>query len=265
MKKIKYIMLIFIIGCISSQIVEEISIIKEFKQKEKFKIWTTEKSYTKIDSMYSIRKSFTAFDSLNRAINKNNSIFYRYNSDNKIATEHSIYRRDRTVKIIDKEYKYDSNGNLELILMIGETVDTIQRFKYNENNQMLLSKTGFKEIDFKYENGNLSEKVSKEYNSNPRISNYIYDKEERLKIENWLFGDNHKMKTTFKYDEKNRLISEIDSSFVNRTNPNTFIEFRTDYKYNSNDSIIEKINLGRILSEIEFKNRGRITYEYEKN
>ncbi len=151
-----------------------------------------------------------------------------------------------------------------MILKIGETVDTIQKFKYNENNQMLLSKTDFKEIDLKYENGKLSERVSKEKNSNPRISNFIYNEKGRLEIENWVFGSNQKMKTTFKYDEKNRLISEIDSSFEKRTNPNSFIEFRTDYKYNSNDSIIEKISLGRILSETEFKNRGRTIYEYEK-
>lgn len=264
MKKIKYILLIFLFGCNSSQIVEEIGIIKEFNKKEKFRVWKTEKSYNKIDSMYSERKSFTAFDSLNRIINKNNSVFYRYNSDNQIATEHTVYRRNRIVRIMDKEYKYDRNGNLEMILRIGETIDTIQTFKYNENNQILLSKTDFREIDFKYENGKLSEKVSKENNSNPRISNYIYDKEGRLKIENWVFGDNHSMKTTFKYDERNRLISEIDSSFEQRTNPNTFIEFRTDYKYNMNDSIIEKISLGRILSETDFKNRGRTTYEYEK-
>ena len=264
MKKIKYILLIFIIGCNSSQIVEEIGIIKEFKQKEKFRVWKTEKSYNKIDSMYSERKSFTVFDSLNRIINKNNSVFYRYNSDNQITIEHTLYRRDRIVKIMDKEYKYDTNGNLEMILRIGETIDTFQTFKYNENSQILLSKTDFREIDYKYESGKLSEKFSKENNSNPRISNYIYDEEGKLKIKNWVFGDNHKMKTTFEYDEKNRLISEIDSSFEKRTNPNTFIEFRTDYKYNSNDSIIEKISLGRILSETEFKNRGRTTYEYEK-
>ena len=264
MKKIKYILLILIIGCNSSQIIEEIQIINEFEQKEKFRIWKTEKSYNKIDSMYSNKESFTAFDSLNRVINKNNSIFYSYNSDNKITTEHSIYRRDRIVKVINKEYKYDNQGNLEMILKIGETVDTIQRFKYNESNQILQSKTEFKEINYRYENGKLLEKISKEKKSNPRISNFVYDKNSNLITENWVFGDNHKMKTTFKYDERNRLISEIDSSYEKRTNPNTFIEFRTNYEYNSNDSIIKKISLGRILSETEFKNRGTITYEYEK-
>ena len=208
MKIIKYILLTFvIIGCNSSQISEEIQVLREFKEKEKFRIWKTEKNYNKADSMYSETKYFTSFDSLGRLINKNNSIFYTYNSSNRIVAEQSIYRRGRIIKVIEKEYKYDSQDNLEMILKIGETIDTIQKFRYDEKNRIIESKSTSKEINYKYEEGQLVEKILLERNSNPRISDFIYDNEGKLIIENWVFGNNHRMKTTFKYDERDRLIS----------------------------------------------------------
>ena len=72
------------------------------------------------------------------------------------------------------------------------------------------------------------------------------------------------MKTKFEYNEKGKLFREIDSSFNQGTNPNEFVEFMDEYKYDKNDSIIEIIILGRVLSESDFKVRGRKIFELKK-
>ena len=244
---------------------EEDKLIAEFNAKESYRIWTTEKRINKNDSLYFKRKSFKAFDSKNRLINNNNWTFHYYN-ENRIEKTKSIYKREGkgTAKIDTQNYVYDKSGLLKYIIENREKIDTIKSFKYDSEKNLIATKTNFRTITQEFENGVVKKRIESERNSEPKISEFYYDSLNRPIIENWIFSGNHRMKTRFEYNEKGKLFREIDSSFSQKTNPNTFVEFMNEYRYDKNDSIIEIIILGRVLSEPDFKIRGKKIFELKK-
>ncbi len=244
---------------------EEDKLIAEFNAKESYRIWTTEKRINKYDSIYFNRKSFKAFDSKNRVINSNNWKFYYYN-ENGIEKTKSIYKREGkgTAKIDTQNYVYGKNGLLKYIIENRKKIDTIKSFKYDSEKNLIETKTNFRTIKQEFKNGVVKKRIESERNAEPKISEFYYDSLNRPIIENWVFSGNHRMKTRFEYNEKGKLFREIDSSFTHKTNPNTFVEFMDEYKYDKNDSIIEIIILGRVLSESDFKIRGKTIFERKK-
>lgn len=246
---------------------EEDKLIAEFKTKESYRIWKTEKSLTKKDSIYSERNSFKSYDSKNRLINVSNVEFYFYdNNKNRIEKTKSIYKREGRgiAKIDTQNYFYNKNGLLSYITEKRKNLDTIKSFKYDSDDNLIETKTNYGKITQEFENGVLKKRIKIEGNAQPRISEFNYDSLKRPIIENWVFSGNHRMKTKFEYNEKGKLLREIDSSFNQGTNPNEFVEFMTEYKYDKNDSIIEIIKLGRVLSESDFKVRGRTILERKR-
>ena len=246
---------------------EEDKLIAEFKAKESYRIWTTEKSLTKKDSIYSQRKSFKSYDSKNRLINVSNVQFYFYDNDsNRIEKTKSIYKRKGRgiAKIDTQNYHYNKNGLLSYITEKRENIDTIKSFKYDSDDNLIETKTNYRKITQEFENGILKKRIKIEGNAESRISEFKYDSLNRQIIENWIFSGNHRMKTKFEYNKNGNLIREIDSSFNQGTNPKEFVEFMTEYKYDQNDSIIEVIKLGRVLSETDFKVRGKTIFERKK-
>ena len=242
-------------------------LIAEFKTKESYRIWRTEKYMTKKDSVYSERKSFKSYDSKDRLINVSNVRFYFYNNENnRIEKTKSIYRREGkgTAKINTQNYLYNKDGLLKYIIEKREKTDTLKSFKYDSEKNLIETKNNFRTVTQEFKNGILKKRIVAERNSEPKISEFEYDSLNRLKIENWIFSGNHRMKTSFEYNEKGKLYKEIDSSFNQGTSPKEFIEFMTEYKYDKNDSIIEIIKLGRILSETTFKVRGKKKIEKKK-
>tara|TARA_R110000823_G_C15789305_1_gene485968 strand:+ start:37 stop:837 length:801 start_codon:yes stop_codon:yes gene_type:complete len=265
LKKLLYItILTLILG--SCRNLEEDKLITEFKAKESYRIWTTEKSLTKNDSVYAERKSFKSYDSKNRLINVNNVQFYFYDDNNRIEKTKSIYKREGKgiAKIDTQNYLYDENGLLKYITEKREKIDTIKSFKYDLQKNLIETKTNFRTITQKFENGLVIKKIVKERNAEPKISEFQYNSLNQPIIENWIFSGNQRMKTKFEFNEKGKLIKEIDSSFNQGTSPNEFVEFMTKYKYDKNDSIVEIIKLGRVLSETDFKIRGKTIFEREK-
>ncbi|MBU2929752.1 hypothetical protein [Winogradskyella psychrotolerans] len=244
---------------------EEGKLISEFNAKESYRIWTTEKRINKNDSIYFNRKSFKAFDSKNRLINDNNWTFYYYN-ENRIDKIKSIYKREGkgTAKIDTQNYIYDKNGLLKYIVENRKKNDTIKSFKYDSEKNLIETKTNFRTITQEFENGVVKKRIESERNAEPKISEFYYDSLNRPITENWSFSGNQRMKTRFEYNEKGRLFKEIDSSFNQGTNPNEFVEFMTEYKFDKNDSIVEIIKLGRVLSESDFKERGKTLIERKK-
>lgn len=245
---------------------EEDKLIAEFKGKESYRIWTIEKSLTKNDSIYAERKSFKSYDSQNRLINENDVEFYFYDDKNKIEKTESINKRNgsRKVKINAQNYVYDENGLLEYIIEKCEKIDTIKSFKYDSEKNLIETKTNFKTIIQEFESGVMRKRIEMDKDGETKISEFYYDSLNRPKLENWIFSGNQRMKTKFEYNEKSKLFREIDSSFNQGTNPNEFVEFMTEYKYDKNDSIIEIIKLGRVLSESDFKVRGRTVLARER-
>ena len=244
---------------------EEGKLISEFNAKESYRIWTTEKRINKNDSIYFNRKSFKAFDSKNRLINNNNWTFYYYN-ENRIEKTKSIYKREGkgTAKIDTQNYIYDKNGLLKYIVENRKKNDTIKSFKYDSEKNLIETKTNFRTITQEFENGVVKKRIESERNAKPKISEFYYDSLNRPITENWIFSGNQRMKTRFEYNEKGKLFKEIDSSFNQGTNPNEFVEFMTEYKFDKNDSIVEIIKLGRVLSESDFKERGKTLIERKK-
>ena len=246
---------------------EEDKLIAEFKEKESYRIWKTEKSLTKKDSVYSQRKSFKSYDSKNRLINISNVDFYFYNdNENRIEKTKSIYKREGKGKafIDTQNYEYDKNGLLKYITEKREKIDTLVSFKYDSEKNLIETKTNFRTITQEFENGVMKKRIEKDRNAEPKISEFYYDSLNRPKLENWIFSGNHRMKTKFEYNGKGKLFREIDSSFNQGTNPNELVEFMDEYKYDKNDSIIEIIRLGRVLSESDFKVRGRKIFQWKK-
>lgn len=246
---------------------EEAKLIAEFKAKESYRIWKTEKYLTKKDSIYSQRKSFKSYDSKNRLINISNVQFYFYNDKkNQIEKTKSIYKREGKgiAKIDTQNYLYNKNGLLSCITEKRKKIDTIKSFKYDSENNLIEIKTNYRNVTQEFENGIIKKRIKIEGNSKPRISEFDYDSLNRPIIENWVFSGNHRMKTKFEYNEKGKLYREIDSSFNQGTNPKELVEFMDEYKYDKNDSIIEITRLGRVLSESDFKIRGRKIFEWKK-
>ncbi len=249
---------LFIVSC---RHIESSSLISEFKKKEEYRIWLNTKSINKKDSVYHETKTFKSFDVNNRLINEGNYKFYYYEGEsNSIKKTKSIFKNRLNVHFRTEIYDYNKKGLLQHIIKIGKSNDTIQSFRYNEKGDLIESKTDYRKITQEFENGLLKKKIEIETNTEPRISEFKYDSLKRLIIENWVFSGNHKMKTRFKYKD-NKLFQEIDSTYVQDGNPNQYIEFMTEYKYDKNDSISEIIKLGRIKSESIFKIRGRKIFE----
>lgn len=240
---------------------QELKLLNYSDKNENVKIEVTETEYDEKDSLISEKKYLKVFDSKNRLINKNNSVFYFYNDNNKIDETKFIYRRGIVTKIIVDKYIYDKNGNLNLITTNFNTIDTIQTFKYNANNN-LIEKSG-KNIKhfYEYSREKIIEEKETQNNEVSKISHFVYDKNGNKIENNWVFG-NQKMKTYYIYNSKNLIISERDSCITVFGNPNEFVEFLTEFIYNQKDSIIEKRDLGRILSENDFKLRGKTKYYY---
>ncbi|CAL2103801.1 conserved protein of unknown function [Tenacibaculum sp. 190130A14a] len=245
---------------------EEEKLIAEFKAKEKYRVWTTEKKINKHDSITFIRKSFKSYDSKNRLINISNVEFYFYDENNRIEKTKSIYKREGKglAKIDTQNYVYDESGLLKLITENDEKIDTIKSFKYDSEKNLIETKTNLRTITQEFENGVIKKKIIKEHNTEPKIYEFHYDSINRPIIEDCTFSGGLRMKTKFEFNQKGKLIREIDSSFNQGTNPNEFVEFMTEYKYDKNDSIVEIIKLGRVVSETDFKIRGKTIFERKK-
>jgi hypothetical protein len=243
---------------------EEVNLIRDFKSKEDFRIHKTESHISKSDSVYRQIEYIKCFDNKGRLINESNYRFYYYDSLDRVEKTVVIFKRAENpfVKFRKYNYQYDSIGNLLYILNLENELDTIDYFIYDSLGRLIESDNGYRNESFYYLNDKLIKKVKKENNEISRVSDFIYDSIGRLKIENWVFSGNHRMKTRFEYYPDGKLFREIDSSFNTGNHPNTYVEFMDEYHYNESDSISEIIKLGRVKSESDFKIRGRIRYEY---
>lgn len=253
-----------IISCVGD--FEEKKLLDYSYKNSKLHFEITEKDYNEKDSLNFEEKRFIILDSQNRIINKNNLQFLFYNNQNKLKEIKSVYRRGGKTNILSYEYFYDKKQNLKFITYQYNETDTIQIFKYNKLSQLIQKDYPFRKssIKYKYDKDQISEIVEFENGKVSKYSKFIYDDKGNKSIQNWIFNENQKMRTYFKYNSKNKLISERDSSFTNSGNPNENVEFLDKYFYDKNDSLVEKKHYDRILSEKEFKYRGKTTYNYKQ-
>lgn len=241
---------------------ERSNLISEFEDLEEYRVWITEKSLDEKDSVFHERKSFKVFDSKDRLINEGNYKFYYYqNGTDRIEKTANVFVRNRNVKNYTEQYEYDENGLLKYILRVGEIIDTIKSFKYDEYGNLIESKTEYGTVKQEFEDGLLKKRIKTEGDGETRISELKYDSLKRPLVENWVFSNDHRMKTRFEYYPDGKLYRKTDSSYASEKNPNVIVEFRQEYLYDKNDSVSEIIQLGRILSGTDFFVRGRKIYD----
>ncbi|MGR3853804.1 hypothetical protein [Chryseobacterium indologenes] len=245
--------------------------LKEFKllrysdknKKYEFEIW--ERNYGQNDSLDFVKTYFRVINSENQIINKNNTEFLFYNNQHKIDELISVYHRGWRTHILSYKYLYTTNGKLNFVIQRDDNkTDTIEHYLYNHFNQLIEKRNGLYKVKYTYEKDKLIEVTEFENDEVSKHSKFIYDDRRNKSIENWVFSGDQKMRTYFKYNSKNKLISKRDSSITVHGNPNEYVEFLTRYQYNHNDSLVEEKNFGRVLSEKDFKYRGKTTYEYKK-
>ena len=241
----------------------------EYSAKNKsYQITKTENNLNEKDStIRKVNNQINVYDSKNNLINSNNITFYFYNSQNKLSETKSVYKREGKgliSKILKRKYLYDKSGNLIKIIDNTENEEIIKKLNYDKFGN-LKSEIGLREtINYEYLNGNVSKKTVIEENEISKISQYKYDKLNRIETEDWVFSGTNRMKTYYKYNSNNKLFSERDSSYSKVTDPNQYIEFLTEYYYDKNDSLIEIRKLGRVYAEKEFKIRGKTKFRYLK-
>lgn len=254
----------FMISCVGD--FEEKRLLKYSDEAGKFRFEIIERDFNENDSLNFEEKRMVVLDSQHRIINRNNLQFLFYNNQDKLLEIKSVYRRGGKTNILIYKYFYDEKQNLKFITYQFNKVDTIQTFEYNALNQLIQKKYPFRNfiIQYKYDKGGISEITEFEHENISKHSTFIYDNKGNKSIEDWVFNENKKMRTYFKYNSKNKLISKRDTSFTNSGAPNECVETLDKYYYDKNDSLVEKKQYDRVLSEKEFKYRGKITYDYKK-
>lgn len=245
--------------------IESYHLLKYSDSNKKYQMNVTESEYDENDSLVFDKKILTVFDSNNRIININNSQFYFYNIQNKLVDEKSIYRRGWKTNILKHTYLYDKDGKLRFkTFQFNSQTDTTQIYKYNNLNQLIEIENPNFIKRFSYQDKKIAEIIEIRDNAISDKSSFIYDSYGNNIVNNWIFSGSQKMKTYFKYNSKNKLISKRDSSITTSGHPNEEVESLEQYLYDQNDSIIEKRLYGRILSEKDFKIRSKTKYFYKK-
>lgn len=263
------IILIFLFfNFISCRNIEEHNLLKYSEENKSYEIIKIEKNLNEKDSLIrKERNSVFVYNSKNKLINVNNNYFYFYNPNGKISETKSIYKREgkgNIVNITKNKYLYNEKGNLIKIVNPEENENVIKTLKYDKFGN-LISEVGLREtINYEYLKGKIVKKTILENNEISKISNYKYDKWNRILTEDWVFSETNLMKTYYKYYPNNKLFSKRDSSYSKVTNPNQYVEFLTEYYYDKKDSIIEIRDLGRVASEKDFKIRCKTKFEYQK-
>lgn len=249
------------ISCVKSS--EENQMIKYSNENSFLKLEIIKSELDNKDSLLNQVKKIRIFDKKNRLINQNNLIFYYYNADDKKTNVKFIYKRGGTTNILRQYYIYDVNGNLQFVKFDN---DTIKYYLYNKQNQLIEvgnKSSNFKTI-YKFLNNRIYNEI--EVMNDTVISDFkfLYNQKGNIIIKEHVFNVNQKIKTYYNYNNRNKLISERDSCLTTFGNPNEYVEYLTEYFYDKNDSLIEKRNSGRILSENFFKIRNKTKYEYKK-
>lgn len=250
-----------------------------YLDQEKSRITTIQKHYefrTVDYSLSFIDSTFETFNENHQKLGINNTHFYKYDSIGKlIAEEYCMRTCEKPGKVI---YYYDSLNRLEkTINIISDDTNWISAKYFYDNNNLLIKKVI----------GN---------DSTPTTETYVYDRANRLtsivknefntNVNKWLtvvdsmfYGNNDNiilnkryyigkdLMTISKYSYKdNLLITQIDSTITSikyyLPTPETFHHayyFRVDYKYNSDNKLIEKITTQPDYKTPAFK----VTYDYK--
>ena len=171
-------------------------------------------------------------------------IEYELDSQNRIlkeTTSHNISdKRSVVCLFFSREYSYNSKGLLVYRKLNGDSPST--KYEYDDKGNIIFESSESREgWHYKYdENNNRTEKFALQAEGY-LIGRWImkYDKKNR-KIEEYIVSVSEEPDTiptdivrTFEYDNKNRLISKIE------TYPDTEICAITTYKYNKKGDVIE--------------------------
>ena len=255
----------------------------QYLNQEKSRIYITEKSYEYNSGKYNLEttdKSFETFNEKGQKIGLSNTHFYKYDSVGKIIEEEYCMR---TCENPGKtKYYYDKDGKLLKIVNIW-AIDNSERIQqlnvYNDKNQIVKKVFGGDSLAtteiYTYDNfSNLTRKDRKEYNFNSDVwleytDTLFYDTDKNL-MQKETRQKNVDLLTISKYtyNDKRLLVSERDTTITtikgylldpkDKTVLSAYYG-RTDYKYNSENKLVEKI-----LFQPDYQTPYlRMTYEFK--
>ena len=265
-----------IIGCSENKIENWRQI---YIKQEKSRITTIQNHFEYRSSRYSLISSDSTFETFNKNHQKlgtNNTHFYKYNLDGKLIEEEYCMRTcEKPAKEI---YYYDNLKRLEKTkVVVSENKEYISaRYFYNNDNLLIKKIIGSNSTPttekYSYDRLNRMTTVTKEeFNNNvskwlTTVDSLFYDNENNLILKKkYHIGED--LLTISKYSYQNKLlITEKDTTITKLKGylptPETSYHayyFRTDYKYNSDRKIIEKITTKPDYKTPAFK----VTYEYK--
>lgn len=246
---------------------------------EASRITTIQKQFDYRETDYSLIYIDTTFETFNEKhlkIGKNNRHFYKYDSDGKlIAEEYCMRTCENPGK---KIYYYDSlNRLVKTKVMVSKDREWVSAKYFYNNKNLLIKKTIGNDSTpttetYSYDSLNRKiTKIKREFNTNVNkwltfVDSIFYDTKNNIILKKRRnLGED--LLTLSKYSYKDTLlISQVDTTITTilgyLPTPQTIHHayyFRTEYKYNSNNKVIEKITTQPDYKTPAFK----VTYEYK--
>ncbi|MGZ4077908.1 MAG: hypothetical protein ACXVED_08430 [Bacteroidia bacterium] len=246
---------------------------------EKSKITTIQKSFEYSSSGYSLTSVDSTYETFNEKHQKlgiNNMHFYKYDTDGKVIAEEYCMR---TCEKPGKEiYYYDSLNRLTKtkVIVSGDNKWVSAKYFYNDKNLLTKKIIGNDSTPttetYTYDRmAHLTTKTRKEFNTNVNewltiVDSMFYGSDNNMILKKrYHIGED--LMTISKYSYKDTLLmSQVDTTITTikeyLPTPETFHHayyFRVDYKYNSDNKIIEKIT-----TQPDYKTPAyKVTYEYK--
>lgn len=246
---------------------------------EKSRITTLQKHFDYRSDDYSLTaldSTFETFNENHQKLGVNNTHFFKYNPDGQISEEEYCMR---SCENPGKEiYFYDSLKRLEKTkVVISENKEWISaRYFYRNDNLLVKKITGSNSHPttekYSYDQFNRMTTVTKEeFNNNVNkwlttVDSLFYDNDNNLLLKKtYHIEEDLLIISKYSYQDK-LLVTQMDSAITNLQSylptPGTIHHAyysKTDYKYNSDKKLIEKITTQPDYKTPAFK----VTYEYK--
>lgn len=252
---------------------------QDYIDQEKSRVVTIQKSYEFNSGDYSFKyidSTLETFNEKGQRLGINNSHFYKYDESGKLIAEEYC---TRTCEHPGKElHYYDSlNRLIKTVVIVSKERNWVSAmYHYNDKNLLIKKTIGNESTPttetYTYDSfSRTTTKTKKEFNTNVNkwltiVDSMFYDANNNmtLKKRHHIGKD---LLTISKYFYKDTLLlTQVDTTIttipVYLPTPETSHHayyFRTDYKYNSNNKLIEKITTRPDYKTPTYK----VTYEYK--
>ena len=252
---------------------------QDYIDQEKSRLVTVQKSYDFISGDYSLKNidsTLVTFNEKGQKLGINDRHFYKYDATGKLIAEEYCMR---TCEYPGQEvYYYDSlNRLVKTVVIVSKEREWVSaQYNYNDKNLLIKKTIGSDSTPtteiFTYDN--LSRKTTKtkqEFNTNVNkwltfVDSMFYDTNNNMILKKRRHvGEDLLTISKYSYSDT-LLLTQIDTTITTilgylptpETSHHAYY-FRTDYKYNTDNKLIEKITTRPDYKTPTFK----VTYEYK--